>query len=322
MQLKKWHLFFCFILICAGCEKENALEKAVQKVEIPREWVQFDSIFAHAQPEQLPALKADFPFLFPRQFSDSVWIQKMQDTLFQEVYVEVKKNKAELLDRREEVFHLLQHIKYEFPKTRIPKVITVISEVDYANRVFWVDSLLLISSDTYLGENHHFYPGIPAYIRKKLNLDYLLPDIAWAFAQTQVPPPVGRSFLDEMVYYGKLRYLMSVLLADLPKNLAMHYTSDEYDWAQQNEAYIWMYFIEKELLYSTDPNLSRRFIAEAPFSKFYLEIDSESPGRIGQYMGLRIVEAYVKNNNVSLHDLMQTDAQTLFEQSNFKPEKP
>ena len=75
------------------------------------------------------------------------------------------------------------------------------------------------------------------------------------------------------------------------------------------------------MLFSTDNSLPNRFIALAPFSKFYLELDSESPGRLGQYIGWQIVRAYMKNNKVSLMDMMQKDAEEIFNNSNFKPSK-
>jgi hypothetical protein len=33
----------------------------------------------------------------------------------------------------------------------------------------------------------------------------------------------------------------------------------------------------------------------APFSKFYLEIDNDSPGRIGAWIGWQMVRSYMKN---------------------------
>lgn len=319
--MKKGCLVFCIFLIVAGCNKENALEKSISEISVPFSWIRFDSLYATASPEQLPKLKTDFPVLFPRQFTDSVWLGKLNDPLFQEVFTEVEKNKKQLLARKQGVYHLFQHIKYYFPKQVIPKVITVISEVDYDNKIIWADSLLLVSADTYLGNQHHFYGGIPNYIRQHLDADYLLPDIALAFAQQQVPKPAGRTFLDEMVYHGKIRYLMELLLADEAPHLWLHYTEEQLKWAQENEAYIWMYIIEKELLYSTDPELNNRFINPAPFSKFYLEIDNESPGRIGQFIGWQIVRAYMQNNPVPLHEMLLKDAKSLFEESKFKPDK-
>ena len=69
------------------------------------------------------------------------------------------------------------------------------------------------------------------------------------------------------------------------------YTDEQINWVKENEIYIWQYFIENQLLYNTSPSLQQRFIEPAPFSKFYLEIDNESPeelkyeGKSSNYMG-------------------------------------
>ena len=82
------------------------------------------------------------------------------------------------------------------------------------------------------------------------------------------------------------------------------------------------YFVEKELLYSTDSKLPSRFINPAPFSKFYLEdIDSESPGRLGRYIGWQIVRAYMEHNDVPLKDMLMTSPEEIFNNSKFKPRK-
>jgi hypothetical protein len=56
----------------------------------------------------------------------------------------------------------------------------------------------------------------------------------------------------------------------------MGYTSEQIKWCDENESYMWRYFIEKELLYSVDQKLIPRFINMVFFSKFYLEIDNET----------------------------------------------
>ena len=84
---------------------------------------------------------------------------------------------------------------------------------------------------------------------------------------------------------------------------------------------MWRYFIEKKLLYDTDQKLIPRFINPAPFSKFYLEIDNESPGRVGSWIGWQIVRSFMENNEVSLEQLLQMDAKEIFERSKYKPKK-
>ena len=99
------------------------------------------------------------------------------------------------------------------------------------------------------------------------------------------------------------------------------YTKDELEWAKINESEIWSYFYNKGLLFNTDTALSNRFIAQAPFSKFYLDLDNESPGMLGRYIGWQIVRSYMKKNNVSLQQLSKIGGQELFNKSNYKPAK-
>jgi uncharacterized protein YjaZ len=84
---------------------------------------------------------------------------------------------------------------------------------------------------------------------------------------------------------------------------------------------MWRYFIEKELLYSDDQKLIPRFINMAPFSKFYLEIDNDTPGRVGAWIGWQIVRSYMENNKVSLQQLLNSNAKEIFEKSKYKPKK-
>ena len=118
---------------------------------------------------------------------------------------------------------------------------------------------------------------------------------------------------------GNLRKIYYTLeVSDVQK---MGYTVDKYDWVLANESFIWKYFVENKLLYSTDTKLYTRFIANAPFSKFYIDIDKESPGSVGVWLGWQIVRSYMKNNNVTLQHLLQTNSEEIFKRSKYKPRK-
>jgi len=90
-------------------------------------------------------------------------------------------------------------------------------------------------------------------------------------------------------------------------------------WATNNQEFVWRYFVENNLLFNTDKNISKRFLDDAPFSKFYLTNDKDSPGRIGAFIGYKIVSAYVKNNNKNLIEMLRTPNDLLFKQSKYKP---
>jgi uncharacterized protein YjaZ len=76
------------------------------------------------------------------------------------------------------------------------------------------------------------------------------------------------------------------------------------------------------LLFDANPKNEQRFIHPAPFSKFYLEIDNQTPGRVGQWLGWQIVRSYMESNDeVTLEQLMAMDAKTIFDNSKYKPKK-
>ena len=76
-----------------------------------------------------------------------------------------------------------------------------------------------------------------------------------------------------------------------------------------------------EILFSTNAKLAAQFVNPAPFSKFYLEIDNESPGRVGRFLGWQIVRSYMKNNESTVEQLMIKNAHALFNESKYKPSK-
>ena len=176
--------------------------------------------------------------------------------------------------------------------------------------------------DTYLGKDHHFYSGIQKFIRNNFETDQIVVDIATEYAKERIYQPQRKTLLDEMIYFGKQLYFKDVILPNKSEAERIGYSNEALNWARTNEHYIWRFFIERELLYSTDTKLPGRFINPAPFSKFYLEeIDTNSPGRVGQYIGWQIVKAYMKNNNVSLQDMLRAKPEDIFNNSKFKPRK-
>ena len=201
-------------------------------------------------------------------------------------------------------------------------MVTLLSRVDYESRVIYADSLLLIGTDNYLGTKHPFYQDMEQYIAAELDKKYLAVDVADAFADKLVPRAVHLTFLDNMIYEGKKLYLEQLLLPKKSAADLLRYTDQQYAWAEANEAEIWRYFIEKELLYQTDKKLLTRFLYPAPFSKFYLELDNESPGQIAKFIGLRIVQAYAENHKEEpLVKILAMNPDTLFKQSQYKPNK-
>ena len=309
------------MLLCLGCKEHNATLEEVSKIELDIQLSRFDREFANAQAEDLPELKKKYPLLFPTQYPDSIWVMKMKDSLQLEIMNEVGQTFSEFEAEEEDIKMLLRHILYYFPNTKLPDIITLTTDVDYNHRVILADTILLIGLDNYLGREHRFYAGIDRYIANDLDRKYLVSDVASAFANRLVRIPSERSFLGRMIYYGKILYLKDLWMPQAEEEEKIHYTSEELKWAKANEEQIWRYFIENELLYSTDQSLGPRFLDPAPFSKFRLELDSESPGGIGRYIGWKIVRSFMENNDISLQILIDLPPEEIFKRSRYKPNK-
>jgi gliding motility-associated lipoprotein GldB len=318
--MKYYFLVFSCLLL-ANCNSKSGVEKEIEKIPVTVDIVRFDKEFAASKPSELPAIKAKFPILFPEQFHDSIWLQKMQDTLQRQLNEEVAKKFPSNEKIEDELHSLFQHMKYYFPEFKAPTVITTTSDVDYKNKVVLSGDLLVIALDTYLGSDHFFYGGIKKYIAQNLKESQLSPDIASAYARQLIAKPDQRSLLAQMVYFGKELYLKDILLPELSDAEKIGYNESQIQWARENETEIWRYFVEREILYSTDTKLTVQFINPAPFSKFYLEIDNDSPGMIGRYLGWQIVRSYMKNNDVSPRQLMIKNTDDLFNESKYKPSK-
>ncbi|MCY1477635.1 hypothetical protein D3C87_73560 [compost metagenome] len=319
--MRKLTVLLIFTVFFISCDKKDKVEKAIEEVPVELDVERFDKIFYETPPEDLSKIKRQYPYFFPAGNEDTVWTNKMKNPLLRELHAEVQKTFGNFQKERGDLEELFRHIKYYFPETSLPKVITLISEVDTQSKVIYADSLLLISLDVYLGKDHKFYSGFPEYQRRTFEKSQILPDVVSDFSLRKIAPPTDRALLSQMIYFGKELYLKDVLVPQVSDADKIGYTPEQITWSQENEGYIWRYFVDEKLLYDSDPKLPGRFINPAPFSKFYLEIDNESPGQIGMWIGWQIVRSYMKNNDVSLQQLLQTDAKEIFDNSKYKPKK-
>ncbi|HBY66810.1 MAG TPA: gliding motility lipoprotein GldB [Flavobacteriaceae bacterium] len=320
--MKFYALLLVFVVaFFTACDSKSKKEKEIEAIPMDVDLVRFDKEFAAASVQDIPKLKKEYPQFFPKQFADSVWVSRIQDTLQQQLDAEVAKQFPDNSEIEDQLIPLFQHIQYYFPEFKPPTIFTVTSDVDYNNKVIATDTMLIVALDTYLGSDHRFYEGIQKYISKDLKPAQLAPNVASVYARQLISKPQKRDLLAQMIFFGKELYLKDLWLPNTPDSEKIGYTEAELKWAEENEEYMWRYFVEKELLYSTNPKLPARFINKAPFSKFYLEIDNQSPGMVGRYLGWQIVRAYMKNNSVDLKKMLQEKPETIFNNSKYKPKK-
>lgn len=316
---KKISVLLLFIFII-GCKKESKNEIDVSHITTNVKVARFDIDFYTSTRETLKETKKKYPLLFPHN-NDSVWINKINNKDERELFTETQKIFNDFSSEEKQLKKLFQHIKYYNPNFKEPSIITILTNIDYENRIVYAHNFLLISLDAYLGKNHQFYNDFPKYIRQNNTKNRLIVDVANAFIDKQIYPNNKRTFLDKMIYEGKKMYLLDRYLPNVSDNIKIGYSNEKFDWAKNSEENIWRYFIDKDILYSTDSKLNQRFLDIAPFSKFYLGEDTLSPGRVGVYIGWQIVRAFMQHNNISLQKLINTSEEEIFKESKYKPKK-
>ena len=307
-------LMILFFFVCVSCDKKVSLKDNNIKV------VRFEKLFYNSDPADLNQIKNRYPFFFPDSYPDSVWLNRLQDPIQLEIFNEIIKQYDSVIFLETGLFKFFKsHIEL-VDKFITPQVITVNTDIDYRNKVILTDSLLLIGLDNYLGPNHKFYDGIPEYIKEDFTIPGIFSDVAEKYAYANIPRIEFYTFLDKIIYYGKVLYYKDFTL-DIEDRYKIGYSKVKMKWAKENEYFVWTYFIENNILFNPDNNLESRFINDSPFSRFYLEIDNESSEMIGKYIGWQIVKSYMKNNETSLKNMLNKSPIDIYNNSKYKPQK-
>ena len=322
MKFKGLYAFLALISLLLGCESNSKLEKEISKITVQPSFERFDQQFPRLNDDKLKALKTSYPFLFSTKYDDAFWIKKSNDSLEIRLANEVNKTFNQTEVWKTDVINLFKHLKYYYPNFKSPRVISLVSGVDYRNKTIVTDSIVLLALDNYLGADHEFYQNISAYISSSMQKEFVVSDLASSYAKKYTSQPRTKTFLEEMIYRGKLLAFKDKMIPFTADSLKIKYSEEQLNWAVQNESQVWRYFIDKQLLFSSDPSLLPRFINPAPFSKFYLDLDNTSPGRIGEFIGWQIVKSFLeKNNEVTFQNFLAMNAEEIYNKSGYKPKR-
>lgn len=230
----------------------------------------------------------------------------------------------ELTDIREEYRQAFRFFKHYFPEQPVPSVTTFISEYTIGAFIY-ENNALGVGLDFFLGAEYPYLRYNPnnsnfsAYLTRTFNRDHLVAKSLTPLVEDLLgPPPAGGRMLDMMVHNGKKLYLLDRLLPFHPDSVIMEVTGEQMDWLLNNELEIWAYFLQEDLLYSSEWQDIRKFVEYSPHSP---GMPPEAPGRTANFTGWRIVRAYMQRHpQASMQDLIELrDAQALLDRSRYKP---
>ncbi len=245
----------------------------------------------------------------------------MTDPLIVELVEETMKAWNDLSGLEAELHKAFRYYRSHFPSEPIPSVFSYVSGLDHTLPIKYAENNLVLALDLYLGPDFQTYRqiGIPAYQTFRMAPDFLLVDIMRVMAEKQLQREavIPESFLDYMLYEGKILYFIDCMLPAYHDSLKIGYTSEQLDWMQQNRGFVWSYYLQNEFLYSSDRQIITRFIGDAPFTSAF---SRGSAPRTASWIGWQIVREYMRRHpDLSLQDLIQNhDAASILSGSRYR----
>ena len=232
--------------------------------------------------------------------------------------------KIDLTKLNNDLANLFAHINHYFPEFKAPDVFLYSSALQGIMEPIFYRSdtnMLFIDVTGFMGENNENYKGLEQYFQTSMNPQNIVPRVSEIFAENLVKPDSdSQKFINELIYNGKIMTLQDAFLSGFPDYLKMNYSQKQYEWSVANEANIWNYFVENDLVFSDDVQLIDRFIKPGPFSKFYTEIDNESSSQVGIFTGWQISRKFFNEKpDTKLQNFLKMNAQEIFNESNYKP---
>ncbi len=216
------------------------------------------------------------------------------------------------------------YVKHYYPNYNIPELISFIATFD-APGIILTPEYLGIGLHQFAGKNFSVYQDpqliemYPVYISRRFDQEYI-PSAAMKAVADDIYPDssAGSQLIEQMIEKGKQWYLVKKFLPESHDTLITGYTQKQLNWVTENEGNVWGYITANHDIYTIDPTIVQDFIGEGPFTRGMPE--THSPGNIGQWIGLRIVQAFVeKNDELSLQQVLNTPAATIFQGSKYKP---
>ncbi len=304
-------VLFAATALLIGCDGRPTID--IDEISLERPLLRLDRILFHSSPDsmtgaalraqatigtfypvylehilQLPVNDPRLPLMLHAFVHDPDWrlAQKGIDSIFGEMGPEQR--------RLEDA---LKRLKVLFPDSVSPQLVAYNSGYNYG--IFPTDSALGMGLEWFIGAEDPVVrllsaENFPAYIKARMRPEMLVPSAVkgWLLVH-YAPDNRGQELLAHLVATGKVMALLHALLPDADPALLFAYTPEQLAWCQANEYDIWKRLVADEMLYSRKPGDVGRFMGDGPFTNGF---PRESPGRVGEFIGHRMVQAFMMDH--------------------------
>lgn len=242
----------------------------------------------------------------------------LSDTVFKSVNEKTLAVFADESSFEQQLSAAFTNLHYYFPEMKIPEIYFFVSGF---NRSLLFDNQIIgVGTDMFLGIDYPRYQSFTyQYLINNMHPQSITPSVMKGWLYNNFPyVPAEERLLENMLYRGKIMFLLSVLMPDETPDLLMGYEKNQWEWSRKYEKQIWETIIDRNDLFSSDLMLIKKYIDEAPFTA---TVSQESPGRLGVWLGWQIVQSYMdKHPKVTLRALMfDNNYKQIFDKSGYQP---
>lgn len=188
-------------------------------------------------------------------------------------------------------------LKSFFPDSLVPRIVAYNSGYNYG--IYPTDSVLGVGVEWFIGKDHpvigYLAPeAFPRYMKERMVPEMLVPSAVRGWLLVHYTAPMADAdVLKHMVETGKVMALLDALLPTVEPHLKLAFSQEQLAWCEANEYEVWKALVGKDQLYSKKSEDIGRWMSDGPFTN---GLPRESPGHIGEWIGLRMVQAYMKAN--------------------------
>lgn len=329
-------ILICIVTTAISCNK-NPYIKDVESIKVDftiqpfyKDILKSSEKYSKQQQAQLHAKYGSFYESFNTRIfklgvlTDTGYQKRLYDLLHEdwilELYKTTNKTFADTTIMYEKLHNAFQYYKYYFPKKQIPNMCSFIGGVQYS---IVIDSgMVAIGLDKYLGSDYPMYADmqISTFIKRNMYAEKIPTDVMRAITESEFPNALTEEYLlSKMIQQGRYMYFVKCMFPEESDSIIWGYTGKQLEFCKKSESEFWKYFVSTEnMLFSGDYMLIKRFVDDGPFTPVFTK---DSPGKIGQWIGFKIVESFMKNNpNVSLEDLFSIQSsQEIMRRAKYNP---
>lgn len=184
-----------------------------------------------------------------------------------------------------------------FPDSLTPRVIAFNSGYNFG--IFPTDSVLGFGAEWFIGPDHpvigYLAPeAFPNYVKARMRPEMLVPSAVKGWLLVHYTRDVqGDDLLSNLVETGKVMALLDAVLPEVEPELKLAFSKEQLRWCRENEYLIWKELVGKDRLYSKKEEDIGQWMGDGPFTS---GLPRESPGHLGEWVGLRMVQAYMQDN--------------------------